>query len=68
MCKILIFVISVFFQDVMSTRLYNQGVDKKGAGIYYNGVTDCALKILKHEGVAGNNEYSEIITCSIKFY
>lgn len=37
----------------MSTRLYNQGVDKKGAGIFYNGVIDCATKIFKAEGIAG---------------
>ncbi|EAT42166.1 AAEL006262-PB [Aedes aegypti] len=39
--------------DVVATRLYNQGVDAKGKGIYYNGVVDCFLKILKTEGVAG---------------
>lgn len=39
--------------DVVATRLYNQGVDAKGKGIYYNGVVDCFIKILKTEGVAG---------------
>lgn len=39
--------------DVVATRLYNQGVDAKGKGIYYNGVVDCFMKILKTEGVAG---------------
>ncbi|XP_053675944.1 solute carrier family 25 member 35-like [Anopheles nili] len=39
--------------DVIATRLYNQGVDAKGKGIYYNGVVDCFIKILKSEGVAG---------------
>uniref|UniRef100_A0A182VLC2 Mitochondrial oxaloacetate carrier protein n=1 Tax=Anopheles merus TaxID=30066 RepID=A0A182VLC2_ANOME len=39
--------------DVIATRLYNQGVDAKGRGIYYNGVVDCFVKILKAEGVAG---------------
>lgn len=39
--------------DVVATRLYNQGVDAKGKGIYYSGVVDCFIKILKTEGVAG---------------
>ncbi|XP_052893373.1 LOW QUALITY PROTEIN: solute carrier family 25 member 35-like [Anopheles moucheti] len=39
--------------DVIATRLYNQGVDAKGKGIYYNGVVDCFIKILKSEGVGG---------------
>ncbi|XP_058457768.1 solute carrier family 25 member 35-like isoform X2 [Malaya genurostris] len=39
--------------DVIATRLYNQGVDSKGKGIYYKGVVDCCFKILKTEGVAG---------------
>uniref|UniRef100_A0A182JY08 Mitochondrial oxaloacetate carrier protein n=1 Tax=Anopheles christyi TaxID=43041 RepID=A0A182JY08_9DIPT len=39
--------------DVIATRLYNQGIDAKGKGIYYNGVVDCFVKILKSEGVAG---------------
>ncbi|EDS27096.1 mitochondrial oxaloacetate transport protein [Culex quinquefasciatus] len=39
--------------DVVATRLYNQGVDGKGKGIYYSGVVDCCVKILKTEGVAG---------------
>lgn len=39
--------------DVISTRLYNQGVSASGKGIYYSGVIDCFLKILKAEGFAG---------------
>ncbi|XP_062544767.1 solute carrier family 25 member 35-like [Armigeres subalbatus] len=39
--------------DVVATRLYNQGVDAKGKGLYYKGVVDCFFKILKTEGVAG---------------
>lgn len=39
--------------DVISTRLYNQGVSASGKGIYYSGVIDCFLKILKAEGIAG---------------
>lgn len=39
--------------DVISTRLYNQGVNTKGKGIYYSGVIDCFVKILKAEGFRG---------------
>lgn len=39
--------------DVVATRLYNQGVDKHGKGIYYKGVIDCFWKILKTEGIYG---------------
>jgi solute carrier family 25, member 34/35 len=39
--------------DVISTRLYNQGVTSTGKGIYYSGVIDCFVKILKVEGFAG---------------
>lgn len=39
--------------DVILTRLYNQPLDDHGRGKYYSGVTDCFLKILKTEGVAG---------------
>ena len=39
--------------DVVSTRLYNQGTDAKGKGLFYNGVTDCFVKILEKEGVWG---------------
>jgi solute carrier family 25, member 34/35 len=39
--------------DVISTRLYNQGVNQAGKGIYYNGVIDCAIKIIKTEGIQG---------------
>uniref|UniRef100_A0A182J1U6 Mitochondrial oxaloacetate carrier protein n=1 Tax=Anopheles atroparvus TaxID=41427 RepID=A0A182J1U6_ANOAO len=39
--------------DVIATRLYNQGVDAKGKGIYYKGVIDCCIKIIKTEGIAG---------------
>lgn len=37
--------------DVLATRLYNQGVTANGKGIYYNGVVDCLVKIVKSEGV-----------------
>lgn len=39
--------------DVIATRLYNQGVDDKGKGIYYKGIVDCFLKILRTEGIYG---------------
>ena len=39
--------------DVISTRLYNQGVHSDGKGMYYSGVIDCFLKIFKTEGVRG---------------
>lgn len=39
--------------DVISTRLYNQGVNASGKGIYYSGVIDCFIKILKTEGLYG---------------
>ncbi|KAL5015199.1 hypothetical protein ScPMuIL_009469 [Solemya velum] len=39
--------------DVVSTRLYNQGVDAKGKGFYYAGVFDCFCKIFRKEGFWG---------------
>ncbi|KAM8712317.1 hypothetical protein ACLKA7_012783 [Drosophila subpalustris] len=39
--------------DVISTRLYNQGLDAQGRGLYYKGWLDCFLKILKTEGIHG---------------
>lgn len=40
--------------DVVSTRLYNQGVSKEtGRGLLYNNVFDVFRKILKSEGVFG---------------
>ncbi|XP_055607902.1 solute carrier family 25 member 35-like [Uranotaenia lowii] len=38
--------------DVVATRLYNQGVDNQGKGLYYKGVFDCTIKIYKTEGIA----------------
>lgn len=37
----------------MSTRLYNQGISKSGQGIYYSGVIDCFIKIVRTEGIRG---------------
>ncbi|KAI9483369.1 MAG: mitochondrial carrier domain-containing protein [Benjaminiella poitrasii] len=40
--------------DVISTRMYNQGVDPKtGKGLLYNGPVDCFVKLIKIEGVRG---------------
>lgn len=39
--------------DVVSTRLYNQGVDTTGQGLYYNGFLDCFKKIFHSEGIIG---------------
>ncbi|XP_016973716.1 solute carrier family 25 member 35 [Drosophila rhopaloa] len=39
--------------DVITTRLYNQGVDAQGRGLYYKGWLDCVLKILRSEGLYG---------------
>ncbi|CAD7014919.1 unnamed protein product [Ceratitis capitata] len=39
--------------DVITTRLYNQGVDASGKGVYYSGWTDCVVKIVRSEGLLG---------------
>lgn len=39
--------------DVMCTRLYNQGVDANGKGLYYKNLLDCGIKIMKKEGPWG---------------
>ncbi|XP_013790445.1 solute carrier family 25 member 35-like [Limulus polyphemus] len=39
--------------DVISTRLYNQGVDSRGKGLLYRGVSDCFFKIFSTEGILG---------------
>ncbi|BFG03730.1 solute carrier family 25 member 35 [Drosophila madeirensis] len=39
--------------DVITTRLYNQGVDAQGRGLYYKGWLDCVAKILRSEGTYG---------------
>ncbi|XP_063232913.1 solute carrier family 25 member 35-like isoform X2 [Bacillus rossius redtenbacheri] len=35
--------------DVVSTRMYNQGVDAKGRGLLYTGTWDCLVKIWRSE-------------------
>lgn len=39
--------------DTISTRLYNQGVDKYGRGLLYSSYFDCVRKIYKKEGFFG---------------
>ncbi|KAG9351696.1 hypothetical protein JZ751_022947 [Albula glossodonta] len=39
--------------DVVSTRLYNQPVDRLGKGQLYKGFSDCFSKTLKKEGLTG---------------
>ncbi|XP_050412047.1 solute carrier family 25 member 35 [Patella vulgata] len=39
--------------DVVSTRLYNQGIDAAGKGLLYKNVLDCFIKIFKKEGLWG---------------
>ncbi|XP_018334242.1 solute carrier family 25 member 35-like isoform X2 [Agrilus planipennis] len=39
--------------DLISTRLYNQGIDAQGRGLLYSGVIDCCVKVWKTEGFFG---------------
>ncbi|XP_050523570.1 solute carrier family 25 member 35-like [Daktulosphaira vitifoliae] len=39
--------------DLVSTRLYNQGVDSKGRGLLYRSYIECLTKTFKQEGVQG---------------
>lgn len=39
--------------DVVSTRLYNQGLDANGKGLLYKNVFDCFLKVFQKEGLWG---------------
>ncbi|KAG5898265.1 hypothetical protein JTB14_008609 [Gonioctena quinquepunctata] len=39
--------------DLVSIRLYNQGVGKNGKGLLYNGIIDAFIKINKSEGFLG---------------
>ncbi|CAB0002490.1 unnamed protein product [Nesidiocoris tenuis] len=50
--------------DVISTRLYNQGVDQKGRGLLYDGYIDCVKKMWKTEGLAGF--YKGIVPCYVR--
>ncbi|KAG5672791.1 hypothetical protein PVAND_002885 [Polypedilum vanderplanki] len=39
--------------DSISTRIYNQKTNVSGQGMYYKGVIDCLMKIIKFEGFRG---------------
>ncbi|XP_056641905.1 solute carrier family 25 member 35-like [Diorhabda sublineata] len=39
--------------DLVSVRLYNQGIDKHGKGLLYNGIIDAFIKIGRKEGILG---------------
>ncbi|XP_060710464.1 solute carrier family 25 member 35 isoform X2 [Hemiscyllium ocellatum] len=39
--------------DVVSTRLYNQPVDRKGKGVIYRGYLDCFARTVRKEGLYG---------------
>lgn len=39
--------------DVITTRMFNQGVDAKGKGLLYKNTLDCLLKVIKVEGFFG---------------
>lgn len=39
--------------DLISVRIYNQGVDANGKGLLYNGIADCVVKIWRIEGFMG---------------
>ncbi|OXA64673.1 solute carrier family 25 member 35 [Folsomia candida] len=39
--------------DLISTRFYNQGVDKYGNGILYKNIMECGMKIGQSEGLLG---------------
>lgn len=53
-------IIGGFFQtimitpfDLVSTRIYNQGLDANGKGLLYKGISDCFLKTWSAEGFFG---------------
>jgi len=50
--------------DVISTRLYNQGVDASGKGTLYNSYFDCVTKIWRTEGFQGF--YKGIVPCYMR--
>ena len=39
--------------DVVSTRLFNQGVSSTGRGLMYNNIFDVFIKVFRQEGFAG---------------
>lgn len=48
-------VVAVFMTpfDVVQTRLYNQGVDANGKGLFYSSIPDCFIKMWRTEGIFG---------------
>lgn len=50
--------------DTISTRLYNQGVDKHGKGLIYSSYLDCVKKTFKQEGIHGL--YKGILPCYLR--
>ncbi|KAJ8968663.1 hypothetical protein NQ317_009739 [Molorchus minor] len=39
--------------DLLTTRLYNQGVDAQGRGLIYKSTLDCTIKVYRAEGFLG---------------
>uniref|UniRef100_A0A069DSJ6 Putative solute carrier family 25 member 35-like protein n=1 Tax=Panstrongylus megistus TaxID=65343 RepID=A0A069DSJ6_9HEMI len=50
--------------DVISTRVYNQGVDKSGKGLLYSSYFDCVRKMWRSEGFSGF--YKGIVPCYVR--
>ncbi|VVC43251.1 Mitochondrial carrier domain,Mitochondrial substrate/solute carrier [Cinara cedri] len=50
--------------DLVSTRLYNQGVDSKGRGLLYKSYMECLIKTFRQEGVHGL--YKGVIPCYLR--
>jgi len=53
MCASIFVVVAMTPFDVVTTRMYNQGVDKSGRGLLYNHIGDVFVKIFRTEGVPG---------------
>ncbi|XP_025422293.1 solute carrier family 25 member 35-like isoform X2 [Sipha flava] len=50
--------------DLVSTRLYNQGVDSNGRGILYKSYLECMTKTFKQEGIHGL--YKGVFPCYLR--
>ena len=53
MCASVFVAVAMTPFDVVTTRMYNQGVDAHGRGLIYNHFGDVFVKIFKREGVLG---------------
>lgn len=53
MCASIFVAVAMTPFDVVTTRMYNQGVDAKGKGLIYNHFGDVFVKIFQTEGVLG---------------